>query len=164
MFSEPEHNLEQLALESGEIVADLGCGSGAYTIAVAKILKGSGRVYAVEVQKELLTRLQNTVRDEGLGNVEFIWGNLEQLGGTKLRDQSVDVVIISNVLFQNDNKQVIVDEARRILRHGGRMLVIDWTGSFNSMGPQPGHVFSEHEARALIEARNLLHICSSLVA
>ncbi len=151
MFSEPESNIEQLGLKEGEVVADFGTGGGAYAFAAAKALKGSGRVYAVDVQKELLTRLQNGAKEQKLGNVDVIWGNLEQLGGTKLRDQSCDVVIMSNVLFQNEKKKTMIEEAKRVLRHGGRLLVIDWTNSFNNMGPHSKDVFPEQAARALIE-------------
>jgi SAM-dependent methyltransferase len=108
----------------------------------------------VDVQKELLTRLQNTAREQKIGNLDIIWGNLDNSGGSKLRDQSCDVVIVSNVLFQSPNKQILIDEAKRILRHGGRLLIVDWTGSFNNMGPKHEEVFPEAEAIRLIEPMN----------
>ncbi len=152
MFSAPEKNVEQLNLQPNQIVADFGAGSGAYTIAAAKALHETGKVYAIDVQKDLLTRLENTCREQHLGNVSFIWGNLEQRGGTKLRDQSCDMVIISNVLFQAPDKKVIIEEAKRVLSHGGTLAVIDWTSSFNNMGPTPEQVFPELEARKLAES------------
>jgi ubiquinone/menaquinone biosynthesis C-methylase UbiE len=124
MFSAPEKNIEQLGLKANEIVADFGAGSGAYTIAAAKALKGTGKVYAVEVQKELLTTIENACRDAHLSNVGYIWGDIEKSGGSKLRESSVDVVIVSNVLFQASEKKAVLDEARRVLRHGGRLVVI----------------------------------------
>jgi ubiquinone/menaquinone biosynthesis C-methylase UbiE len=151
MFSAPEKNIEQLNLRPDMIIADFGCGSGAYTIAAAKALKGGGKIYAIEVQKDLLTRLENTCREEHLGNVSYIWGDIEKPGGTKLRDQSVDLVIVSNVLFLAPDKNAIIDEAKRVLHHGGELLVIDWTGSFNNMGPTKEQVFPEAEARKLVE-------------
>lgn len=152
MFSEPEHNVEQLGLAQGEVVADFGTGGGAYAIAAAKALKGTGRVYAIDVQKELLTRLENTAREERVGNISVVWGNLDQVGGSKLRDQSCDVVIASNVLFQCPNKRATLEEAKRVLRHGGRLLLIDWKGSYNNMGPKADEVFPEAEAIKLVES------------
>ena len=151
MFSAPEKNIEQLVLGEGAIVADFGAGSGAYTLAAAKALRNTGKVYAIEVQKELLTTLQNTCTAEHVSNVSFIWGNIEIPGGSKLRDGSCDVVILSNILFQVVDKKAVVEEARRVLRNGGKLLVIDWTASFNNMGPTPEHVFPEMEARKLVE-------------
>ncbi|OGZ06196.1 MAG: hypothetical protein A3C93_05750 [Candidatus Lloydbacteria bacterium RIFCSPHIGHO2_02_FULL_54_17] len=152
MFSAPEKNVEQLGLKEGQIVADFGAGSGAYTIAAAKALRGTGKVYAVDVQKDLLTRLENSCATEHVSNVAFIWGDLEKLGGTKLHENSCDVVIVSNVLFQAPDKRTIIEEAKRVLHPGGKVVIIDWTGSFNSMGPTAEQVFPEPEARKLAES------------
>src|SRR5437870_3704963 len=109
MFSAPEKNIDQLGIEPNKIIADFGAGSGAYTIAAAKALNGTGKVYAIDVQKDLLTRLENTCREQHLSNVGFVWANLEQPGGAKLADQSVDIAILSNVIFQvegDDKKRI----------------------------------------------------------
>jgi ubiquinone/menaquinone biosynthesis C-methylase UbiE len=160
MFSAPEKNIEQLGLKDNMQVADFGTGSGAYAIAAAKAMHGTGKVYAIEVQQELLTRLEHHCADEHLGNVAYIWGNIEVLGGTKMRDGSCDVVIVSNVLFQAPDKKIIIAEARRVLRDGGTLLVIDWTASFNNMGPTAEQVFSESAARALIEGQSFVFVRS----
>ena len=152
MFSAPEKNIEQLELQPNNVVADFGAGGGAYTIAAAKALQTTGKVYAIDVQKDLLTRLENTCREQHLGNVGFIWGDLEHMGGTKLRDNSVDVAIVSNVLFQTTDKKIVLEEMKRILRNQGKLMLIDWTGSFNNLGPTPEQVFPELEARKLVES------------
>lgn len=154
MFSAPEKNIEQLAIEPNKIIADFGAGSGAYTIAAAKALNGTGKVYAIDVQKDLLTRLENTCREQHLSNVGYIWANLEEQGGAKLSDQTIDIAILSNVLFQTEDKKTTLEEVKRVLRQGGQLLLIDWTGSFNSMGPTKDQVFPEIEARKLVESMN----------
>lgn len=153
MFSAPEKNIEQLHLAKNQIIADFGAGTGAYAIAAAQAMRGTGNVYAIEVQKDLLARLEKACQEAHVGNVSFVWGNIEALGGTKLRDQSVDVVIISNVLFQALDKKTVLEEAHRVLRQGGTLLFIDWTASFNSMGPTADQVIPEQEARVLIESQ-----------
>lgn len=154
MFSVPEKNVEELKLEQNQIVADFGAGTGVYTIAAAKALRGTGTVYAIDVQKDLLERLKKICQEAHVGNVSFVWGNIEEVGGTKLRDQSVDVVIISNVLFQTPDKKSVIEEARRILKQGGTLLFVDWSESFKSMGPAADEVFHELDARKLIESLN----------
>lgn len=156
MFSAPEKNIEQLHLVDDQVVADFGAGSGAYTLAAAQAMHGTGKVFAIDVQKDLLTRLQNTCAHEHLGNVSFIWGDLEKPGGTKLHDGSCDVVILSNVLFQALDKVALIEEARRVLRPGGLLLLIDWTGSFNNMGPTQAQVFPEAEGRKIAEESGFL--------
>lgn len=151
-FSDPSHNISQFDLQSGMKVADLGAGTGALSVLVAQHVGDSGKVYAVEVQKDLLERLKNLTQQERVTNIEVIWGDIEQPQGTHLKDHAIDAVICSNVLFQVEHKEGFVEEAKRILRPGGRLLLIDWTESFGGMGPAPDHVVGEQQGRALFEA------------
>jgi len=150
-FSDPQHNIEQLGLSEGMKVADFGAGSGHYTLAAARVVGSEGRVYAVDVQQDLLTRIQSEAQSIDLQNVEIIWADLERDGSTRLADQSIDVVFLSNTLFQAENKESLFKEARRVLRPKGRLLVIDWTDSFGGLGPPGGHIVTESVAKALAE-------------
>jgi len=153
MFVQPSDVIASLGMPAGSIVADLGAGTGAYTIASAIALGASGRVYAVDIQKDLLVRLKNTATTQGISNVDVVWGDCEKLGGTTLRDQSVDFAIIANVLFLAPDKLTLLREAKRILRPGGkgRLLIVDWSGSFRNMGPTREQVLTEIEAKKLAE-------------
>lgn len=115
-------------------VADFGCGAGHYSLEVAKRLGGDGRVYAFDVQPEVLSALKSRANLDHLPNLEIRRADLELEKGTGLLDGIVDLVIVSNVLFQVENKESVVKEASRILKTGGQMTFIDWeTGAF--IGP-----------------------------
>lgn len=148
-FLDPQHNIEQFNLSEGMTVADLGSGSGFYTIETAKVVGSEGRVYAVDVQKDLLDKVKNSAEIEGFHNIEVIWGDLDKVGGTKLAESSVDAVIVSNILFQLEDKNNFLSEIKRILKPNGRILVIDWTDSFGGIGPEANAVFIEQEAEEL---------------
>lgn len=150
-FADPTGNIAQFGLGEGKWIADLGAGSGHYTMAAAKAVGSTGRVYAVEIQKDLLPRVKNLASEEGLGNVEVLWGDIEVQNGTKLRDESVDVVILSNILFQLDDKKGCAEETKRILKPKGRVLIVDWDGSYGGLGPTEETVYSAADARALFE-------------
>lgn len=135
-FSDPQYNIEQFGLHEGMFVADFGAGTGAYTIASAKAVGSTGKVYAIEVQKDLLQNIQNAASSVGVSNVEVLWGDIERNGKTKIKDRCVDAVIVANVLFQVDDISGTIAEIKRILKPGGRVLVIDWKDSFGGMGPQ----------------------------
>jgi len=126
MFTDPVKNLKALGLREDNIVADLGAGTGYYSLAAGSLVP-KGKVYAVEVQKDFLLTIKNRARDAHLSNVEVIWGNVEKLGGTKIADGIVDVVIASNILFQVEDKDKFVEEIKRILKKGGEVLLIDWS-------------------------------------
>jgi ubiquinone/menaquinone biosynthesis C-methylase UbiE len=148
-FADPKGNVLQLGLREGMKVADLGAGSGHYTLAAAGAVGHDGRVYAVDIQEDVLKHVVDSARKLGLRNVEMVWGNVEQRGGTKLRDRSMDAAILSNVLFQVEHKEQLVTEVLRILKPGGKLLVVDWAGAYGGMGPHPGQVVSEHAAEEL---------------
>ncbi len=144
-------------------VVDFGSGSGGHTLAVAKALMSTGRVYAVDVQQDLLSKLKNNAVREGLYNMEVIWGDIEKPNGTKLRDNSIDFVLISNILFQLENKTAMLSEAKRILKQGGGVLLVDWADSFGNIGPKPEAVVTKEKAKELFE-KNGFHLDKEIKA
>lgn len=124
MFTNPVKNLKAFGLRENMIVADLGAGTGFYTIPAAFMTSG-GKVYAIEIQKDFLQTIINKVKEARLDNVECLWGDVERIGGTKLGDSVVDAVIASNILFQIEDKDKFTEEAKRILKIGGKLLLVD---------------------------------------
>jgi ubiquinone/menaquinone biosynthesis C-methylase UbiE len=151
MFSDPEHNIEQFRLSPGVSVVDLGAGAGHYSFAAAKAVGHDGTVYAVDVQKDMLDRMLADAHQHGISNIKAIWGNIETVHGTRLRDQSVDAVILSNTFFQVENKIGCLNEIHRILKSTGRFLLIDWSESFGGSGPQSSDVMLENVSKDLCE-------------
>lgn len=150
MFSDPENNIKQFGLTSGMQVADFGSGSGFYAIAAAKAVLPSGKVFAVDIQKDLLQKFKNAADKSHLNNIDIIWGDLEHFGGTKLRENSLDAVIISNLFFQIENTDALCLETKRILRVNGRALVIDWDGS-SGVGPVSKDIVSKEKITTIFE-------------
>ncbi|MDB5264746.1 MAG: type 11 methyltransferase [Parcubacteria group bacterium] len=148
-FSNPQSNVLQLGLKEGMKVGDLGAGSGHYAVAAAAMVGDEGRVYAVDIQEDILKHIRDLAQQRGFKNIETVWGNFETAGGTKLKDHALDVVILSNTLFQLDHQQEAIAEIKRILKPGGRLLVIDWAGAYGGMGPLPHRVVPEHVAEEL---------------
>ena len=148
-FAHPMRNISAMSLDHGMRVADFGSGSGAYVLAIARELEGSGRVFAIDIQQDLLRRIRTEARTHHLGNVSTVWADLEQSSGSKIKDRYIDRVLISNILFQVEDKKTILREAWRILKTNGRLIVIDWSESFRGMGPIKAHVVSEETARSL---------------
>ena len=89
MFTDPVKNLKFLGLKENAIVADLGAGTGFYSLAAGHIVT-KGKVYAVEIVKDFLATIKNKVKEAHLNNVEIIWGDIEKIDGTKIRDGVVD--------------------------------------------------------------------------
>lgn len=126
-FAHPPRNVGALGIEPGMLVADFGSGSGAYALLIAEALRTAGRVYAVDIQKDLLQRIKNESQRRGLQNVEVLWGDLEGPSASKIADRKLDLVLISNLLFQLEDKAAPLAEAQRILKPTGRLAIIDWS-------------------------------------
>jgi ubiquinone/menaquinone biosynthesis C-methylase UbiE len=135
-------------IEPGMIVADFGSGSGAYVHAIAERLAHAGHVYAIDVQQELLRRIKNESHKRGYKNVEIVWSDLERPYGSRIADNHVDRVLISNLLFQLEDKDVLMSEAYRILKPEGLLAVVDWSESFGGMGPHKNDVVKKSAALA----------------
>lgn len=150
-FSNPESIIKYLALTENMKVADFGAGTGAYTKEAARRVGASGRVYAIEIQKELATRLKGELKHEGITNTEVIWGTIEKRGGSELNDSVIDAVILANTLFLVPDKVELVKEVARVLKPGGKLLLVDWMDSFGGIGPLPDMVVPPEKAQALFE-------------
>ena len=157
-FAHPARNSNMLGIEPGMSVADFGAGSGHYVIEIAERLENAGHVYAIDVQRDLLHRIKNESHRRGFKNVEVIWADLEEIGASKIADHKIDLVLISNLLFQLQNKSAALEEARRILRPHGRLAIIDWSDpalsndSNGRIGPHRDHIFPKKSAISLAES------------
>src|SRR3989344_3256690 len=99
--------LNYIDLKKNMSVAEFGCGSADFTIALAKKLP-MGRVYALDIQEEKLSALEGKLAVQGIDNVSMILCDLEAPKGSTIKDDSLDVVFIPNVLFQAENKHGMI--------------------------------------------------------
>ena len=133
-FLDPEEILDQLKLKKDMVAAEFGSGSGGFTIALAKRLT-DGLVYALDIQQPPLSALKSRSQIENVWNIRVIRCDLEKPRGSSLSDFSLDLVLVPNVLFQVEDKEAIIQEAERILKKKGRLVVLDWWPKASS-GPE----------------------------
>jgi len=125
-FINPSQILDQhLELKKNMIAADFGCGSGEWAIALAKIL-ANGKVYAIDLLEEPLSSVKSKARIEKLENIETVKNNIEKTI-SRLLSNSLDLVLMTNLLFQTSDKKTAFDQAQRVLKPGGKVLVVDWS-------------------------------------
>jgi ubiquinone/menaquinone biosynthesis C-methylase UbiE len=140
-FLTPDSVLGELELEKSMVAAEFGSGSGGFTIPLAKRLT-EGLVYAIDIQDAPLSALKSRSYLEKLINIRVIRSDLERPKGSSLRDSSVDLVFIINVLFQIEEKSAVMSEAKRVLKGGGKLVVVDWLMEAEQ-GPVQGRVSAE---------------------
>ncbi len=150
-FMDPRAVITHFHFHPGDVVADFGAGVGHYVDALSAAVGPSGRIYACEIQKNIVTSLTSHIQEQRLSNVHPVWCDLEAKEGTKLRDGLLDAGMIINTLFQIEDKKAALEEIARVIRKGGKLFVIEWSDSFGSMGPQPGHVIKKDQVLKLLE-------------
>lgn len=138
-FLNPVNILNQLYLREDTVACDLGCGSGGWVVPLAKILS-KGKVFAVDILQEPLSALEEKLRREKLFNVSPMLADAEK--GVKIMEDSVDLVLLTNILFQAEERNKILEESKRILKPGGKALVVDWKPE-SPVGPREGRVSKE---------------------
>ncbi|MHB8244280.1 MAG: arsenite methyltransferase [Acidimicrobiales bacterium] len=109
-------------LNPGEVVLDLGSGAGADVLISARRVGPTGRAIGLDMTEEMLELARSNAAAAGATNVEFVQGYLEAI---PLPDESVDVVISNCVINLAADKQLVLAEAARVLRAGGRVAISD---------------------------------------
>lgn len=128
--------LIKAGVRAGATVADLGCGAtGHFVIPAAKMVGANGKVYAVDILKSVLAGVESRARLEGIVSLQTIWGDCDIAKGSGIADNSVDVVLVVNNLYQTKVRSAFLSEAKRIAKSGGKIVVIDWKTVASPLGP-----------------------------
>lgn len=123
-YQKPEQVIEALALRSGMTVADLGAGSGYFTRRFVTAVTETGKVYAVDVEPEMLAYAKASIERMGIpATVEFI---LAQPDDPKLPKASVDLIFICNVYHHLKSRTAYFSKLKTALKDGGRIAVVDF--------------------------------------
>lgn len=162
-FINQDEIIQQLGIKNGMTIADLGCGAGYFTIPMARIMNNTGKVYAVDVLTAPLESVMSQAKLYGILNVERIRANVEVVGSTGIGEQSCDLVVLANILFQCQDRDSLFEEAKRILVPGGRIVIIDWIPNNAALGPKFEHCIPEDEAKR-IAMRNGLKVVQGIKA
>jgi len=122
-FLNPSEVLKQLKLRKDMIACDFGCGSGGWVIPLAKKLE-EGNVFAIDILEEPLSALRSRAKSEKIFNIETRKADVEKW--THLLNESCDLVLMTNLLFEVEDKKKVLEEARRVLKPRGEILIVDW--------------------------------------
>jgi len=146
----PREIVQQFGLSADSKVADFGSGSGDFAVAIAQLLQPSGKVYAVDVMESAHQSLRSKYKIQGLTNIELILTDIETESGSTLPAESMDCVMIHNILFQVENKAKLIQEAFRILKPAGALAVLEWSVS-SPIGPGKSIRIPERQTVSLVQ-------------
>ena len=114
--------LSKLALKPGMVVADIGAGSGLFSRPLAKAVAPAGKVYAVDVQQDLLDYINKRDKDENIRNIQTVLG---EFNDPKLPARDVDLAFINDVLHHIQNRAVYLKALGGYIKANGRIVIIE---------------------------------------
>lgn len=155
-FVDPKAVVDQLPIELGSQVADFGCGSGYFSFEFARRIGiERGIVNALDVLPSALEAVASRAKTLGLTNVVTKRVNLENEQGSGLAPSSMDWIILKDVLLQNKKKDVMLRDVARVLKPGGRALIMEWNPDESLVGPEKELRVQPSELKRLIEGVSL---------
>lgn len=154
----PERIAAEFGVREGMSIADFGSGAGYFTIILGQMVGESGKIYALDIQETALDNVRVKARAADIKNIETIRTNLEVAGSSGLPDNSQDIVLLANVLFQSDKKADIIREAGKVLKSGGQLILIDWKLGTGGFGPPDDMRTDETAMRNLVTAEKLIFV------
>ncbi len=141
----PDEAIAQLNLKPGMMVADIGAGTGFYTVRLARAVLPGGLVYANDIQPEMLERLKANAKAKGLKNVIPVLGTESD---PKLTQQSLDMVLLVDVYHEFSRPQRMLDRIRDALKPDGQLVLLEFRKEDASVPIRPEHKMSVPEVKA----------------
>jgi SAM-dependent methyltransferase len=140
--------VEALAIQPGQTVCDMGCGNGFYTLELARRVGPRGRVYAVDVQPEMLRMLLGRLAEQGIHNVKPVLGTAID---PRLPKGEVDLILCIDVYHEFSHPEAMLERIRESLAPGGRLVLAEFRGEDPAVPIKPEHKMTKAQVRAELE-------------
>lgn len=150
---DPEKIIKMLSLKPNDIVADLGAGSGYFSIPLSNKVK---LVYAIDVQQEMLDYLKQKIDANKISNIKLILSN--DVNQVPLQNESVDFLLTVNTLHEFQNKDVMINEIKRVLKPNGKTGILDFKKVDSISGPPLSVRISQQDAIKMFENNGLTRL------
>ncbi len=141
--------LKELEIQPGQTLCDMGCGNGFYALPMARLTGDEGKVYAVDIQREMLRMLEGRARDAGLKNVRTI---LSTQTNPRLPDESIDLLLLVDVYHELSHPREMLQAIRKSLKPTGRVAVAEFRAEDREVPIKPLHKMSKKQILKEFEA------------
>lgn len=145
----PEGALDAIGIKPGMVVADVGAGTGYMTLKMARRVGPSGKVYAEDVQPEMLHRLHRNAVEAKLANIQTVLGGEAD---PKLPPNTLDLILLVDVYHEFSQPQKMLRKMREALKPDGRLVLLEYRKEDPSIPIRPEHKMSVQEVKLELEA------------
>jgi len=149
---QPDRALDLIGIAKDSTIADVGAGNGYITWRLAQHAGPKGKVYAVDIQREMLDMLRKNMRDRKIVNVEPILGAFDD---PKLPAGAIDLIILVDVYHEFSEPQKMVRKMRESLKPDGRLVLLEYRGEDPAVPIRPEHKMTVQQVKAELEPEGL---------
>ena len=146
---EPDRALDAIGIARGATIADVGAGSGYFTVRLARRVGPTGRVYANDLQREMLERLDRRLKADNVSNVTLVLG---EEADPKLPTAALDLVLMVDVYHELAQPQAMLRQLRASLKPDGRLVLVEYRKEDPTVPIRFEHKMSKAEAQQELEA------------
>jgi ubiquinone/menaquinone biosynthesis C-methylase UbiE len=134
--------LKELHVQAGQVICDMGCGNGFYTLKLARLTGKNGRVYAVDIQQEMLNLLQQRAKTAKLDNITPLLGTDTD---PRLRENSLDLILLVDVYHEFSQPSAMMKAIRKSLKPAGRIALVEFRAEDPEVPIKPEHKMSKKQ-------------------
>lgn len=145
----PRKAIAELQLRPGQVVADIGAGSGYYTMLLSAAVGPRGRVYATDIQPEMLALIRKKLENTPVSNVELVLGTATE---SRLPDAGIDLALMVDVYHELAQPQAFLQSLKRAIKPDGRLVLIEFRKEDDRVPIRQEHKMTVREARMELEA------------
>lgn len=153
----PERTIISLGLKDGDVMADIGCGIGYFSIPSSKIVGDKGYIFALDILPEMLEEVEIKARENDCNNIKTV---LVEENDLKLKDGSVNFAFISNVLHETDELNKFLRKIKNIISSKGKIAIIEWKKVNSKFGPPMEDRLDKMELIKLLNSEGFVNIIS----
>ncbi len=147
IWQNPEKILGAVELQPNWYAADLGCGSGYFTVPLSFKVR---KVYAIDIQKEMLSFLEDKIKRLKVSNIELLLSESDEI---PLEDESVDFLLSVNTLHEFGDREKMSGQIKRVVKGGGTLLIVDFKKEETGFGPPVEIRVARERATKLFEMK-----------
>ena len=149
---------KELEIDSSDILLDLGCGEGKYSLAISEFFNGDGTIYAVDLWKDGIESLKSVISEKGINNIYPVIADIST--HIPLDNMGVDICLIVTVLHdlvRDKTYQGTLQELTRILKPGGKLAIVEFKKIYGPPGPPIGIRLSPEDVEELLRRYSFRH-------
>ncbi len=144
--------LDALMLEPGDVVADIGAGTGYFSLPMARSVAPGGRVLAVDIQPEMLSIIERRAADQGISNIDLVLG---KESNPKLPARSIDVALMVDAYHEFSHPREVMEVVVEALSDSGLVVLVEYRGEDPRVPIKPLHKMTVEQATREMQAVGL---------